>query len=184
MDSEDALLNDVDEVFGGEASVFSGENFDALIHAARDPQQIEAARAAVESLRSSAQRDAKLSHWAHGVEGVRFVSIENRWRVARGPDGWLLTLASLREPHYSPGIAYGNAPESPTFVAMPDGLLLTVRIHERNLTDQAHDRLIDGTIVRAGVFGRTGSLNRETGHMQVSPLAVYARVETGSVDVL
>ncbi|HEY4098089.1 MAG TPA: hypothetical protein VGM33_21380 [Baekduia sp.] len=172
------LADDLDESFG--AVAFSGDTLDEMIRAAKQSPELEAARQAIRTLQETATQERILDRWRFIAQEPKFALVESTWRVDRvGDDVYWMALTKLRQGEYPPGPGYGNPPEVPTLVDIPGDMALVAKFDPAKLTDSGKGRLVNGSRdVRAAVFGMTANLDEEHNNLWITPIAVFARIES------
>jgi hypothetical protein len=181
--SEDGrLVEDLDEAWG--TTILTGDTLDEMIRTAKQTVELEAARNAILTLQSNAAKERVLDGWRQTTQEPKFVLVESIWRVQElalpeGEKATWISLAKLRQAEYTSDQYYGNRPEVPTLIDMPDGIALVVGFDASKRTDQGKGRLVTGNHnLRAGVFGMTATFNEELGHLSVTPIAIFTRIES------
>jgi hypothetical protein len=181
LSEDERLVEDLDEAWG--TTILTGETLDEMIRTAKQTVELEAARNAILTLQGNAAKERVLDGWRHTTQEPKFVLVESTWRVHEvdksvGKQTWI-SLAKLRQAEHSPDQYYGNRPEVPTLIDMPDGIGLVVGFDVSKLTDQGKGRLVSGNHnLRAGVFGMTATFNENLGHLSVTPIAIFTRIES------
>lgn len=183
LSEEGRLQQDIDQVFGN--PVLVGDTLDEMIRAAKNVPGLEAARQAVQTLQATAAKQTKIDHWRYLAQQSRFALVESTWEVTDigTPDPGeeqelMLRLTKLTQAPLQGGMFHGNPPEVLTTIDMPDEFGLFVRLAKKHLTDQGRARLIDGSSLQAGVFGTTGQFDEAAEELWLTPIAVFARVES------
>jgi hypothetical protein len=181
--SEDGrLADDLDEAWG--TAALTGDTLDEMIRTAKQTPELEAAREAILTLQGNAAKERVLEGWRHTAQEPKFALVESTWRVHEvdllgGPPEMWLSLNKLRQREYNPDPYHGNRPETPTLIDVPDGMALVVRFDASKLTDQGKGRVVDGSReLRAGVFGITSNFDEEHGNLWMTPIAIFARIES------
>lgn len=186
---EHALEMDLD--MAAAPNPLSEEMLDSMLHIARERPEVEAARDALRVFRDNSMREAKVEEFKRAATETKFVLIESEWRVSdeNGEREFWLDLTRLRPsgvyydgPHSAeyPHGCYDERPPSamPKPLPMPEDLRLSVRLPVDKFTDQGRGRLTDRAIVKAGVFGTTATFSAGHSRLFITPIAVFARVES------
>jgi hypothetical protein len=184
LHDDEAIDDNLDVVWG--SSLLGEEMLDDVVRVARDKPEVEAARNAVRALQSMAIQGRVAEGWKQRSGHPRFVLVESQWKVARVLDTTRdaghreyveLALLKLRQ-HTDHATPYGGPDYRMQQIEMPEDLKLVVNLPLDRLTDPGKSRVRDGATIAAGVLGTAASFNPETDELTVTPIAVFARIET------
>lgn len=187
LHGDSAIDDDLDIVWG--TVLLGDDQLDDVVRAARDKPEIEAARDAVRALQSAAVRERVAQSWQSRADKPRFVLVESEWIVERVVDlrpaaagdveYYELRLSKLRQRIESyPTEAYDVHEGHFQQLPMPSDLQMTARLPFDRLTEQGKGRVRDKVTIVAGIFGTTAGFKPESGTLTLTPIAVFARVET------